>query len=370
METAIDLNIHEALDVLRFKDVRSTTLERLRVTWEADARVQGLPQPLQLGQGLYHLLDQVPVPVAAHDLLLGRMPERVPNEQEEAFYRACLAQWDGRAIPPWMRDGGHECFAWDRLLRLGLPGLELYAGERLAEQLRKRPEWGEEGAHGGWGARLDYLRGAIRVYQAFRRYARRYAEAAYEAGKNSGYSFQGYGNGKYDAPEEYKRVHDEVFLHLTRIMMRYGYHDLYLMDPVRGTIFFTVDKKPDFGTETDAIGSHLRSLWHDAAQEGSHIGILRSVVGTGTLFEPLVRVRNRSAAELHNAVCKQVGMIQLFCCVKVELCGHGILHRTFDNFGPQPVLIIGKPLTAIGSIQQFEQFIDIHSDNFYSFSSH
>jgi formate C-acetyltransferase len=168
----VDRNTREALDALRFKDVRSTTFERLRVTWEADAQVQGLPQPLQLGKGLRYLLEHVPVPVAPHDLILGRMPERVPDKEEEAFYQGCLAQWDGRAIPSWMRDGGHECFAWDRLLCLGLPGLQSFAQGQLDERLVR----GEQGAH------LDYLRGAIRVYQAFRLYARRYAEAAYGAG--------------------------------------------------------------------------------------------------------------------------------------------------------------------------------------------
>lgn len=168
----VGVNIHEALDALRFKDVRSTTLERLRLTWEADARVQGLPQTLQLGEGLFYVLDRISVPVAAHDLLLGRMSEQVPGEAEEAFYQACLGRWEGRAIPPWMRDFGHACFAWERLLRLGLPGLEGYAREQLDTRLAR----GEPGAH------LDYLRGVIRVYEAFRWYARRYAGAAYEAG--------------------------------------------------------------------------------------------------------------------------------------------------------------------------------------------
>jgi len=71
-----------------------------------------------------------------------------------------------------MRDGGHECFAWDRLLELGLPGLEAYARDQLQERVGR----GEEGAH------LDFLRGAVRVYQAFRLYARRYADAACAAG--------------------------------------------------------------------------------------------------------------------------------------------------------------------------------------------
>jgi formate C-acetyltransferase len=168
----IDVNIDEALDALRFKDVQSTSFERLRVTWEADGLVQGLPQPLQLGEGLFYLLENVPLPVAGHDRIVGRMPERVPDEEEEAFFQACLRQWDGRAIPPWMRDGGHECFAWDRLLRLGLPGLEALARDHLREREGRRED----------KARLEFLRGAIRVYQAFRQYARRYAGAAYDAG--------------------------------------------------------------------------------------------------------------------------------------------------------------------------------------------
>ena len=41
----------QKLDSVRTKDVRSTTLERLRLTREADRLVQGMPQPLQLAEG-------------------------------------------------------------------------------------------------------------------------------------------------------------------------------------------------------------------------------------------------------------------------------------------------------------------------------
>jgi formate C-acetyltransferase len=73
-----------------------------------------------------------------------------------------------------MPDGGHECLDWERLLQLGLPGLEEFAQR---EVIRRTAE-GETGAH------LNFLRGAVRVYQAFRNYARRYALAAREAGLN------------------------------------------------------------------------------------------------------------------------------------------------------------------------------------------
>jgi formate C-acetyltransferase len=164
--------VDEAIDALRYKDVRSTTIERLRLTWEADAHVQGLAQPLQLGEGLYTLLARISLPVSPHDCIVGRISERVPDAEQEAFYRACLEEWKGKAIPPWMRDGGHECFAWERLLHLGLPGLEAFA----RREVERRAKAGESQKC------IDYLRGAVRIYQAFRNYARRYAVAAQEAG--------------------------------------------------------------------------------------------------------------------------------------------------------------------------------------------
>jgi formate C-acetyltransferase len=163
--------IDEALAALRHKDVRSTTFERLRLTHKADRRAHRLAQPLQLGTGLYDLLDHISLPVAEHDLILGRISECVPDVEQERFYRATVDAWGGRGIPPWMRDGGHECFAWDRLLKLGLPGLQAV----VQGELRHR-------APGLSQAQLDYLRGAVRVYQAFRHYARRYAQAARMAG--------------------------------------------------------------------------------------------------------------------------------------------------------------------------------------------
>ncbi|MBT3345302.1 MAG: hypothetical protein HN712_30695 [Gemmatimonadetes bacterium] len=154
------------------KHIRSTTLERLRKTREADLHVQGLPQPLQLGEGLYHLLDHIELPIEASDLLLGRILEEVPDDEGEAYLQTVVDEWNGRSIPPWMRDGGHECFAWDRLLKLGLAGLEETAQQCLMTHT-SRHESQET---------LDFLRGAIRIYQAFRHYAHRYGQQAREAG--------------------------------------------------------------------------------------------------------------------------------------------------------------------------------------------
>ena len=162
--------VEEALQSLRYKSVRSTTLERIRVSREADAHVSRMPQTRQIGEGLAYLLDRISVPVSPHDLVLGRITEEVPDAEGEAFLAQAMASWNGGTRPPWMLDGGHECFAWDRLLRLGLPGLEEFA----ETELRRRTVAGDD------EARLGFLRGGIRIYQAHRTYARRYSVAAYD----------------------------------------------------------------------------------------------------------------------------------------------------------------------------------------------
>jgi len=166
--------IAEGLYSIREKDIRSATLERLRISWEADEFVRELPQQLQLGEGLYYLLDNISVPVSPDDLILGRITEEVPDKDGEALLKKTAEEWR-RGIPRWMPDGGHETFAWERLLSFGLPGLESFAQGELSRRITA----GETGQH------LDFLRGAIRIYQAFRNYARRYALSAHEMGLNA-----------------------------------------------------------------------------------------------------------------------------------------------------------------------------------------
>lgn len=168
---ASNRRIAEALYAIREKDFRSATIERLRVTWEAHNHVQGLPQQLQLGEGLYYLLDNIPTYISPDDLLLGRVNEEIPDDDGEALLKKAREEWK-RGIPQWMPDGGHECFAWERLIELGLSGLEDFAFQELSRRIKA----GETGNH------LIFLKGAVRIYQAFRNYARRYSLAAKKAG--------------------------------------------------------------------------------------------------------------------------------------------------------------------------------------------
>ena len=164
--------IEEALWAIRHKPVLSTTFERLRLTREADDRVQGKPQPHQLSEGLAYLLDRVSLPVEPHDLLLGRVDDRELDADEEARFQETTQRWDGRGTPGWMPDSGHESFDWARLIDVGLPGLQAFAESEIA----RRTAAGERGPH------LDWLVCAASVYESHRCYARRYAAAARDAG--------------------------------------------------------------------------------------------------------------------------------------------------------------------------------------------
>ena len=102
--------VDESLYSIRQKDVRSATIERLKVTIEADRVVSHLPQQLQIGEGLYYILEHISVPISPDDVILGRILEEVPDDAGDALLAQVSARW-GRSIPSWMKDGGHECFA-------------------------------------------------------------------------------------------------------------------------------------------------------------------------------------------------------------------------------------------------------------------
>ncbi len=156
---------------LRHKSPRSTSLPRLRLTREAWERCRELLQPLCLGQVLGHVTRHLEVPVAPHDLLLGRMPEVVPDTAEEAYFQESVKLL-GSALPPGFTDGGHETFDWERLLAVGLPGLAAAVAASLARE-RAEPTRARQ---------VVFLEGMALVLEAIREYARRSAESAAAAG--------------------------------------------------------------------------------------------------------------------------------------------------------------------------------------------
>ncbi len=170
-----DTMVEEALHALTKKPVRCTTLERVRIFCEAHhALPPQLPQPLKLGRGLLYALERISLPLKPTDLLVGRISEEVPDEEGEAFIEELLRdpEFPVALRPNWMLDGGHCSFYWKELMELGLSGLKARAENELARRT----------AAGEAQPRLDFLQGAVHIYEAMQLYLCRWADAARAAG--------------------------------------------------------------------------------------------------------------------------------------------------------------------------------------------
>ncbi len=100
------------------------------------------------------------------------------------------------------------------------------------------------------------------VLQAFKE-----LDAAFAAGGGpKGGNFKGHTNERYDAPGEYKKVHDKYFNFFKYYMEQYSYYDVFLMSPEHGDTSFTVTKEADFGQRAGEINSSLHDVWQLASQ--------------------------------------------------------------------------------------------------------
>ncbi|KKK96872.1 hypothetical protein LCGC14_2658420, partial [marine sediment metagenome] len=92
--------------------------------------------------------------------------------------------------------------------------------------------------------------------------------AAFAAGGGAtGGKFKGHTGGKYTAPASYRAVHDRFYGTFEYYMEQYGYYDVFLMDAVKGDVFFTVTKEDDFGWRASEYDSGLRDAWSIAVKE-------------------------------------------------------------------------------------------------------
>jgi methyl-accepting chemotaxis protein len=79
--------------------------------------------------------------------------------------------------------------------------------------------------------------------------------------------FQGFTKEEYEAPIQYKAIHDRYFPYFKHYMEQYSYYDVFLMTPDNGDVVFTVTKESDFGQRTAEVESSLRDVWTKAVRE-------------------------------------------------------------------------------------------------------
>lgn len=72
---------------------------------------------------------------------------------------------------------------------------------------------------------------------------------------------RGYRDGDILNDAEYRAVHDVYHPFFQHYLETYGYYDIFLIGLDEGTIYYTVVKEPDFGTDMSAQIHHLSRAW-------------------------------------------------------------------------------------------------------------
>ena len=164
-------SIDEAIALLREKPIESTLVERYFLLYEAWDLVIGLPQPLQQGKGLYHVLSRASLPIKDFDLLLGRYDDHVPSAEEQKKLDE-LFKRKPNDNPIVSKNGGHRTLQLKRMLDIGVGG---YLAQVEARIERAKADGEDQNT-------LWFLEGMAWVYRALLLYIERYGEAAREAG--------------------------------------------------------------------------------------------------------------------------------------------------------------------------------------------
>lgn len=165
------LSVEMGIRLLREKPYESTLVERYFLLYEAWDTVKGLPQALQMGKGLYYVLERASVPVEEYDLLLGRYDDHVPTDEEQKRLDK-LWETNPNTNPIVIYNGGHIILDFETLVREGIVGYISKVKERIAEAQRNQE--GENALH--------FLQGMLCIYQGILLYIERYGRASEEAG--------------------------------------------------------------------------------------------------------------------------------------------------------------------------------------------
>ena len=169
LEQKSKLLIEETVEAGRNKPINSTQIERIKLIYNYGEKIQNLCQPLRLAYMCYHITENVSCPVEEYDILLGRVVDRVLTEEEEAWFST---SWEKYASVNPLRDWGHITFDWNTIIELGINGYIQKAEARLKKAI----------ADGCPESDLVFLQAMILVYQSYRSYILRYADAAEKKG--------------------------------------------------------------------------------------------------------------------------------------------------------------------------------------------
>ena len=109
-------------------DDRVLFLERMEIIKECAEKYKNCTMGLKFGHTLNELLSNIPIVIDEDDLIVGRVPEVFPTEEQEHWFEANRPNY---FRVPWFQTTGHLTISWERLLNEGLRGIQRRAREHL-----------------------------------------------------------------------------------------------------------------------------------------------------------------------------------------------------------------------------------------------
>jgi len=144
-------------------DDRVLFLERMAIIKECDEKYKDYTAGMKFGYTLNDLLAQITIVIDEDDLIVGRVPETVPTEEQNQWFEENRQYFH----VPWFQSTGHLTISWETLLNEGLRGISKRARQQL-DQIT-----GDDGVS---SSRKDFLWGTILSCDAIETYSERYAQ--------------------------------------------------------------------------------------------------------------------------------------------------------------------------------------------------
>ena len=151
------------------EDERLVCMERAGILLEGQHMHASLSRVARQAAVLRDLCDGITPLIEDEDIIVGRMPEVLPTDEDEAFIAEHPELFVEPGVPGWL-DSISICVPeWDWLLTRGIGGIASYA----AEQLATLADHGQGCEH-----RREFLQSAVAAMEAVSALVRRYASAA------------------------------------------------------------------------------------------------------------------------------------------------------------------------------------------------
>ncbi|MFC1715448.1 pyruvate formate lyase family protein [Candidatus Poribacteria bacterium] len=154
-------------------DDRILFLERMEIIKECAEEYEGYNMGLKFGHTLKELLSNISIVIDEDDLIVGRVPEVLPTEEQEQWFAENRRNYF-RVL--WFQSTGHLTVSWKTLLNEGLQGIR----ERAKRHLDSISD--DDGIS---LSKKDFLQGAILCCDALEMFALRYAQAAEDLAKSA-----------------------------------------------------------------------------------------------------------------------------------------------------------------------------------------